>query len=565
MICLVPEMTYVPENIFISLREKLLQEEAFIETYKRIEDAFYTEAHRQHKEQSDRFNKNMKSPNTIVKALTLDEYKSVFYPHTRTQAYIIFNLIEKHFIHPEIQEKATLCRHQLDGTWLEDVNKLIVLALETYREDPSVFRPYQKESLPPVTITEPSIFHSKPVADISTDLVTRTAVEFCLHPYKHEKEGDDIIHVHVTKENRIELYINHPEAFDSPYSPYADLAREKLLEQLNPRTAQILMYLSHVTQSKQRPWETDINLSLNTVAKDFELNGLTLKDTLDLVQKEIYLGASMMVHAKCTYGKGNYDVGRSPLYHILHDKYEIRNNKIKDRVLTLRPGIYTQKYINRGQKKQGNICFFGELPKNVVTSPPKLRVLTKLKTYIAINSNKSMGKKRRLKSIWRFILSEENYKKLLIDKGFRRDFKKQWDNALIQLKAEGYDIQFDGTYPVTMRPTGGDWDQEEVKPLETLPQKFLETMLEAMITITWIVNKPLRNKDIGKKKKKPEPNFSGEEVKTARKARGWSLRDLEHVASIPYPTISNIENGRKISPKNAVKLLKALPELSELT
>ena len=167
-------------------------------------------------------------------------------------------------------------------------------------------------------------------------------------------------------------------------------------------------------------------------------------------------------------------------------------------------------------------------------------------------------------------MKEEKIQRFINTRSTQQRLIHYWEESLLLLQECGVKIKFcDRTYPVSLRPSWWlpDTEKEPINKTEKRPRGYAEKILQGMITL--IAPRPEDAKPIkspSKKKKNPQNHkFTGEKVKKARESLGWSLRELAHVADIPYSTIANIERGRNISKPNEEKLLKALPALSELT
>lgn len=152
----------------------------------------------------------------------------------------------------------------------------------------------------------------------------------------------------------------------------------------------------------------------------------------------------------------------------------------------------------------------------------------------------------------------------------RYTLKQRWDNALLDLKALGWKIEFDPeTYPQEILP---DWALPEDKHQRSrkLPVGYLSMLLEARITIAQpepipqIISAgtemPAFKKQAPKATSSPTRIWlTGSQVKGAREAKGWSQRDLATILGKSQSWIARIEKDKqKMQLEDQERLQKVL-------
>ena len=145
----------------------------------------------------------------------------------------------------------------------------------------------------------------------------------------------------------------------------------------------------------------------------------------------------------------------------------------------------------------------------------------------------------------------------------RYDLKRRWDAALLELHNLRWKIEFDPeTYPEEIQP---DWTlgNSMRKNKRKLPRGYWRQLLSAKISIRQPEPIPqLIAAGIEKPREKPQvqrAQLTGDQVKVARRGKGWSQRDLAAVIGKSAMWVSLIERERlKMNSKDQKLLCEVL-------
>lgn len=169
----------------------------------------------------------------------------------------------------------------------------------------------------------------------------------------------------------------------------------------------------------------------------------------------------------------------------------------------------------------------------------------------------------RVISLLEEVLPQQELDQALANKYRARDLKKRWNKALDLLMSLGWRIEFDPeTYPDWLQPGG-----RETRPQDWRKMRVIERLLQAKLTI----KPPHPIPDLLEKIKEPKrpkaippaatvvESLTGEIMKTARQAQGWSRKELSGFLGVSADYIGKLERGdRFITPDLEAKLRKLL-------
>jgi len=362
-------------------------------------------------------------------------------------------------------------------------------------------------------------------------------------------------------QNYIEHYISTPG--DVTMLPWD--AAEKIINNFGFNTVKLQLILAAHAMNQNEPWSGSFTLSGEDVIKNL---GWSNRKDITLSQKLSELAACafaldcLLVKVEWKEGQINrrktqVTVQTSRMWNISISATGQKNlltERIEniDRVeLQVQPGQWTKGFLNRGGAKAKEALFqFGYLAQSVLTIDPYHNELAlRLAIHLTMESRFHTSGEYRVKTILESVLVGYHSKleQALKDRYKARDLMSQWNEALKTLMRLGWMVEFDSNYPESLRP-----DSQIRKP-----KGYINLLLESKLTIRppepipELLERRKGPNLSNQRKSKPKllavssQPLSGEEVREARKSRGWSQAKLAGVLGVSQQLISHIESGRR--------------------
>lgn len=361
-------------------------------------------------------------------------------------------------------------------------------------------------------------------------------------------------------QNYIEHYISSPG--DVTMLPWD--AAEKIINNLGFNTVKLQLILAAHAMNQSEPWSSSFTLSgedvirnlgwnnrkdISTSAKLAELAACAFALDCLLVKVEWQEGQVSRRKTKVTVQTSrmwNISITATGQKNLLSDNLE----DVERVELQVQPGLWTKGFLNRGGAKAKEALFqFGYLAQSVLRIDPYHNELAlRLALHLTIESRIHTSGEYRVKTLLESVLVG-CANKIIEAKSNRyrsRDLMQQWNDALITLSRLGWNIEFDDRYP------------DALKPDSTIrkPKGYINLLLESKVKIQppepipeLLTRKKLANSKPERTQKQitqstSEP-LTGEQVREARKQRGWSQAKLAGFLGISQQLISHIESGRR--------------------
>lgn len=216
--------------------------------------------------------------------------------------------------------------------------------------------------------------------------------------------------------------------------------------------------------------------------------------------------------------------------------------------LQVQPGLWTKGFLNRGGAKAREALYqFGYLAQSVLKIDPYHNELAlRLAIHLTLESRIHISGEYLVRTLLESVLLgyHEKIDQAQTDRFKARDLIAQWNEALKTLIKLGWTVEFCDNYPRSLRP-----DSQERKP-----KGYFNLLLESKITIhppdpiPELLSTRKLDKSNHRRKVKtpllPASAITGEQVRAARKNRGWSQAKLAGFLNISQQLISHIESGR---------------------
>ncbi len=341
-----------------------------------------------------------------------------------------------------------------------------------------------------------------------------------------------------------------------------------------------LIYAAHVT-TLDRPWEEEFVIDDTQISTYLGLDkrkDLTKEKRLKLIERIAEQPAQILTFLHWPQ-QGNIEsfyVEKSRLWDVAigyHGQRDIFGG-IKCTGLTIRcrAGMWAKYFLNKRGADDGAAFYqYGVLSKTLLQTINRVwqhsegaaRMLSWLSFKTRVSTNQTIMTATLMEVAYGLVKVTSAQR----DRDLRSELANTWDNDLRILCDAGMMIEFDPiTYPVEIQPDwteggrglnkrpNGFWDQLRTSKLKILPPQDIAD------GIAKLQRKKKKNTESGShpvslKRSKQAPPLSGEQIKAAREAKGWSQEDLGKQVSRTKMWVSLIERGkRSIKPEDAAQL-----------
>jgi DNA-binding XRE family transcriptional regulator len=219
-------------------------------------------------------------------------------------------------------------------------------------------------------------------------------------------------------------------------------------------------------------------------------------------------------------------------------------------VLTVRPGLWTEKFLNAAGARAGTaLRQFSYLAQTTLRIDPYHQELAaKLAVYLTLMSR--LRSTYRVESLLDAIEPAAVLQDIAADFRRRYAYKRRWDEALLTLHEHGWQLTFDDeSYPVVLRP---DWalPTDPRAHLRRLPTNYWRRLLAG--TLTFTPPAPIPALLAAGEKAAPRlapprlaPPLTGSQVRQARQTKGWSQQDLARLVGKSQQWVAFIEQGKR--------------------
>jgi DNA-binding XRE family transcriptional regulator len=362
-------------------------------------------------------------------------------------------------------------------------------------------------------------------------------------------------------QNYIEHYISTPG--DVTTLPWD--AAEKIINNFGFNTVKLQLILAAHAMNQSEPWSGSFTLSGEDVIKNLGWNNrkdISLSQKLSELAGCAFALDCLLVKVEWKEGQINrrktqVTVQTSRMWNIsitatgqktlLSDQLE----NLEKVELQVQPGLWTKGFLNRGGAKAKEALHqFGYIAQSVLRIDPYHNELAlRLAIHLTIESRIHTSGVYRVRTILESVLVAYHTKldQAQQDRYKARDLVDQWNEALKTLVKLGWAVEFDENYPEALKP-----DSQTRKP-----KGYINILLESKVTIRppapipeLLDRKKLKAQDSLRKAKPqissvPKTPLTAEQVREARKSRGWSQAKLAGIIDISQQLVSHIESGRR--------------------
>ncbi|MFB2917136.1 MULTISPECIES: helix-turn-helix domain-containing protein [Aerosakkonema] len=423
----------------------------------------------------------------------------------------------------------------------------------------------------PPLVTEPRL---QPVVPIPSAAVMFSSLEAYIRKDLWQKNEQGIAYLqHKAKgntNNYIEHYITSPG--DITLLPWDEA--QQIINKFGFTTAKLHLVFAALTMKQERPWQSQFHLKASDIIRDFGWDKNHKKSRTEKlleITNTAFILDCLLVKAFWVEGKNkkgqiiaSAPVGRMwNVYIKLTGQFNLEGkiDKPEEVYITVQPGLWTQDFLNRaGAKSREALYQFGYLAQQVLKIDPYHNELTlRLALYLTLDSRVHLSGEYKVKNLLEAVIPKTVIDSARSDRLRAHTLKQNWDNALKLLIKLGWEVYFDRTYPEWLRP-----GNQSKKPEGWRQIKIIERLLEAGLTFKQPTPIPeLLASKVKPPKAKPKPKprigLTNNEIREARKAKGWSQAKLAGFLGVSQNLISLIERGdRKTTPELESKIRKLL-------
>jgi len=424
----------------------------------------------------------------------------------------------------------------------------------------------------PATAPSPELplFQSRAVAPVATGGPMLSSAQALLRRdlWTKNDDGKPVYRRRFSQGRVIEHYITTADPTSQYPEALAGEAAWQIVEQFGIPTAYLHLVFAAHAAAQPSPWQGLFRLQGGDLIKTLGMERRTdvpKPEKLKELAKQAELLGSVGVWVVWREGKRDLNVRASRMWDVALDIHgqDGRGGAgaiPSELTLTVRPGLWTEKFLNRAGRDAGlALRQFGYLAQATLRiNPYHEELAAKLAVYLTIMSR--LRATYRVQNLLAAVEPEATLQQAALQRQKRYKFKRRWDDALLTLHDHGWHIHFDPTtYPVALWP---DWALPETMAphLQQLPSGYFRLLLAATLTLTPPDPIPSLLGTGLELPARPTPAVPaspllGSEIRQAREAKGWSQQHLAMLVGKSQQWVAFIERGqRKIQPQDQATL-----------
>jgi DNA-binding XRE family transcriptional regulator len=384
-------------------------------------------------------------------------------------------------------------------------------------------------------------------------------------------------HARSNQKNYLEHYITSPGDIETlPWE-----AAEQIINKFGFNTVKLQMILAAHAMRQSKPWESTFTLKATDIIEELgwdKNHGSNLPTKRNEVASIAYALSCLLVKSVWIEGRGKTQVDASTpigrMWEILIDsqgQFDFVTGRVEqpeEVYITIRPGLWTAHFLNQaGSKAKEALYQFGYLALNILKIDPyhdelALRLAIHLTLDVRIRARDRNPYEYKVRSLLGCILPETVIQEAIQNSDKARNLFKRWNHAAQLLGGLGWrsaPIQEDETrINADEIPQGvfythpyPEWMDPESKVKK--PRGWIEQWLEQKLIICPPHPIPERMQSLSRAKavipkrlkgKAPTP-LSKEDIKAARKAKGWTQAKLAGTVGVDQSLIAKVESGKR--------------------
>jgi DNA-binding transcriptional regulator YiaG len=351
----------------------------------------------------------------------------------------------------------------------------------------------------------------------------------------------------------------------------------QIIDKFGLETAKLHLIFAAHTMRQEKPWENQFTLKVSDLVKEI---GWDKSHTSPEYEKKKQIATlafaldCLVIQATWVEGKHRKggilaSVETSRMWNVQvrligQQNLEGKVEQPEEGYITIRPGLWTNSFLNKaGAKAREALYQFGYLAQDILKIDPYHDELAlRLAFHLTLESRFHLSGTYKVGTLLEEILPKTIVNDAIKDYDKSRKLINRWNNALETLMelTKAFQIEFDSeTYPEALRP--GSKARK--------PKGYFEKLLEAKITIhppkpipqllSTTVNQQTTPAKLKPAQKNQSTKLTGEQIRDARQAKGWSQAKLAEMLGVSQRYISMFERGDRFpKPKQETKLRKIL-------
>ena len=386
--------------------------------------------------------------------------------------------------------------------------------------------------------------------------------------FKHQAKGNP--------NNYIEHYITKPG--DIEILPWEQA--EQIIDKFGFNTVKLHLIFAAHTMNQPTPWEGKFSLKATDVIQYLGWDKRTdvpVPEKLSEIAKTAFVLDCLLVKSVWVEGRNkkggiNASTPTGRMWNVVVDprgqlNLEGKVEKPEEVYITVQPGLIFQSFLNKaGSRLKEALYQFGYLAQDILKIDPYHDELAlRLAIHLTMESRIHTTGKYRVETLLKALLPQTDIDIARSDKRKGYDLKQRWDNALKLLLKLKWQIQFDESYREWLQP-----GSKAKKPPEARKMKIIDWLLQAQLAIK--PPEPIPELLAAKVKPKPKAQkripatktgLTCDQIRKARKAKGWSQRQLAGWLGVSNALVGYWEKGKRTPSEDIENKLRELLEIQD--
>ncbi len=434
--------------------------------------------------------------------------------------------------------------------------------------------------------TEISLSKVASIAAIPTGLPIVSSISAQLHTGLWKPDEEGIAHFRYNAKNNQNNYLEHFITSPGDIETLPWEAAEQIINKFGFNTVKLQMIFAAHAMRQSTPWESTFTLKATDIIEELGWNknhNTNLPTKRNEVASIAHALSCLLVKSVWIEGRGKTQVDASTpigrMWELLidpHGQFDWTTGRIEnpDEVfITVRPGLWTAHFLNQaGSKAKEALYQFGYLALNILKIDPyhdelALRLAIHLTLDVRIRARDRHPYEYKLRSLLSAILPDNDIQEACQSSDKARNLFKRWNHASNLLASLGWhsaDNPEGTTFYTAPYPEWMDPDSKLKKP-----RGWIEQWLEQKLVICpphpiperMTALSPSKTKIPKRIKGKDTRPLTGEEVKAARKTKGWTQAKLAGTVKVHQSLIAKVEAGKRTISEDLAATLRQVLDL----
>ncbi|EDX82644.1 Helix-turn-helix domain protein [Synechococcus sp. PCC 7335] len=438
---------------------------------------------------------------------------------------------------------------------------------------------FSRQSDPPQS--SPDLFEAGGLTKVSPSLPIWEASNILTQrkqlPWKTDPDGKLIYSRDVNDGDGVICFRVADNTEEENPSTLAGAAALAVIDTFDTRAACMHLIFAAYASQMERSWEQELVISDRQIEAYLGLQKRTDKNRQEklalieeIVKQPCKITTFISWPGEAKRKKFTVEEGR--LWHLLGTRYHYQQNLFGEKQVTgmsfvVKAGLWAKYFLNEEDMKESTLSSSkGVLSQALLESVMSLwqhrAGAARLMVWLLFKAQLSRLFSIPVRTLMEVAYGAQRVEDAKGDNQLRKKLTNTWDEDLLALHDRGWQIHFDdASYPADIQPSGFGRSHNR------RPRGFFNQLLEAHLEIRLPENWALaqledvqaRAADKSDSVQLSITRLTGTEIKTMRKAKGWSQRKLARITGISQGLISMMENGdRSVTDANEALLKQTL-------